>query len=72
MTDFPPPAGLDGYESRDWHEAGYSRECAAEEARLLDASDAAARASEQARDESLRDAWFALLLEEAEGPCEQG
>ena len=42
MTDFPPPPGFAGYESRDYDEIGedepYVRACTPEEAALLDAA----------------------------------
>jgi hypothetical protein len=70
MTDFPPPPGFDGYESRPYDEADddepYHRACTPEEVALLEADEASARAAERVEDEQLRDAWFALLREEAE------
>jgi len=65
LTDFPPPPGFDGYESRgfdeDDHDEPYERACTAEEAAVLAADAAADRAAERAEDETLRDRWFALL-----------
>jgi hypothetical protein len=65
MTDFPPPAGFTGYESRPYDEVGederYERACTEDEAAILQADTAAARAADRAEDEQLRDAWFALL-----------
>ncbi len=69
MTDFPPPVGFDGYESRPYDDIGddeaYVRACTEEEVAILEADARAARAAERAEDEELRDAWFALLREEA-------
>jgi len=69
LTDFPPPAGFDGHESRPYDEQDsdqrYQRECTAEEVAILDADDKAARDAERADDEQLREAWFAMLREEA-------
>jgi hypothetical protein len=71
MTDFPPPPGFTGYESRPYDEIEdkepYVRVCSEEEVAILDADAAADRAAERAEDEQLRDAWFALLREEAHG-----
>jgi hypothetical protein len=77
MTDFPPPPGFSGYESRRYDEADpderYVRACSEEEVAILEADAAAARAAERAEDEQLRDRWFALLraeCSEAEAqPC---
>ena len=69
MTDFPPPVGFDGYESRPYDDIeddeAYVRACTEEEVAILEADARAARAAERAEDEELRDAWFALLREEA-------
>jgi hypothetical protein len=69
MTDFPPPADFTGYESRPYDEIGdeepYVRVCTEEEVAILEADAERARAAERAGDEMLRDAWFALLREEA-------
>lgn len=69
MTDFPPPAGFAGYESRPYDdvddEEPYVRACTEEEVAILQADRAAFRAAERAEDEALRDEWFALLREEA-------
>jgi hypothetical protein len=68
MTDFPPPAGFTGFESRpyedDWDDEPYKRACTEEEAALLEGDRTADRAAERAEDEALRDAWFDLLREE--------
>jgi hypothetical protein len=65
MTDFPPPGGFTGYESRpddeDDPNEPYVRACTPEEIAILEADIAADRAAERAEDEDLRDAWFALL-----------
>jgi hypothetical protein len=65
MTDFPPPAGFTGYESRPYDDAEdderYVRVCTEEEAATLEADAARARAAERAEDEELRDSWFELL-----------
>jgi hypothetical protein len=65
LTDFPPPAGFTGYESRDYDDIEddepYERACTEEEVAILEADEAADRAAERAEDEALRDAWFALL-----------
>jgi hypothetical protein len=69
MTDFPPPAGFDGYESRHYDdiddEEPYERACTGEEIAILEADAKADRAAERAEEEDLRDRWFALLREEA-------
>ena len=71
-TDFPPPAGFDGWQSRDYDELDedepYVRVCTEEEAAILEADRAADRTAERAEEEQLRDAWFALLREEAGSP----
>ncbi|WP_156029902.1 hypothetical protein [Sphingomonas sp. URHD0057] len=66
MTDFPPPPGFDGYQSRAWDGFNaYERECTPEEAELLDAHQAAAEAQEQAElaadAEAERDGFLATL-----------
>ena len=70
MTDFPPQADFTGYESRPYDDIGdeerYVRVCTEEEVAILEADAERARAAERAEDEQLRDAWFALLREEAE------
>ena len=72
MTDFPPPDGFTGYESRHYDdiedEEPYERGCTEEEVVALEADAKAARAAERAEDEQLRDAWFAFLREEATPP----
>jgi len=76
MTDFPPPPGFDGHETRayDDHEAAldepYRRGCTPEEIAILEAD--RTRAHEAARDEDAgrRDAWFALLKADAEASAE--
>jgi hypothetical protein len=69
MTDFPPPAGFTGYESRpydaiDEDDEPYVRGCSEEEVAILEADAAAERAEQRAEDEALRDEWFALLRAE--------
>jgi hypothetical protein len=64
LTDFPPPPGFTGYESRDYDDdddRSYERACTAEEIEILEADDAADRAAARPEDEMLRDEWFALL-----------
>lgn len=72
MTNFPPPAGFAGYESRPYEdiedEEPYRRACTPEEVAILEASDVADRAAERAEDEDLRDRWFELLRRE----CSEG
>ena len=72
LTDFPPPAGFDGYESRDYDEIDddepYVRACTAEEVAILKADRARALGAERAYDEDLRDRWFDLLREESGHP----
>ena len=67
MTDFPPPAGYDGYEVGRWQDEDYRRECTREEAEALAASMDAETAEERAADETLRDEWF-RQLRSAGGP----
>jgi hypothetical protein len=72
MTDFPPPPGFDGYETRgyDDHEEAqdepYRRECTPEEVAILEADRARAHGAVREEDEDRRDAWFALLKADAE------
>ena len=70
MTDFPPPAGFRGYESRPYDDAeddeAYVRACSADEVAILEADAARDRAAERAEDEQLRDGWFDLLKSQAE------
>jgi hypothetical protein len=70
LTDFPPPSGFDGHESRPYDEPDsdqrYERECTEEEVAILEADEKAALATERADDEALRDEWFALLRNEVE------
>jgi hypothetical protein len=69
LTDFPPPPGFDGHESREWDGINaYHRACTAAEAALLDADEAAEEADQRAEEErdraeydQARDAWFAAL-----------
>jgi hypothetical protein len=65
MTDFPPPEGFTGYESRPYDDIAdderYVRACTEEEITILEADAKAAHAAERAEDEALRDEWFALL-----------
>ena len=76
LTDFPPPAGFTGYESRPYDDIGddepYARACTPEEVAALEADRAAERAAERAEDEALRDEWFALLrAESSEGDAKR-
>jgi hypothetical protein len=68
LTDFPPPPGFAGYESRPYDDIEddepYARSCTDEEVAILNADAAADRAAERAEDEALRDQWFALLRAE--------
>jgi hypothetical protein len=68
MTDFPPPDGFAGYQSRPYDEDDpdepYVRACTAEEIAILEADLAAARAAEK----DLRDEWFALLKQPSDAP----
>jgi hypothetical protein len=69
LTDFPPPPGFDGYESREWDGFNaYERACTAAEAALLDADEVADQAEqdaeevrERAENDQAREAWFAAL-----------
>ena len=65
LTDFPPPSGYSGYESGDYGDGDYERECTDEEKAALEADAAADRAAEQAEDEALRDAWFEFIQSQA-------
>ena len=68
QTDFPPPPDFTGYESRPYDEDDeerYERACTEEEIAILEADRARGRAVERVEDEELRDAWFAMLKEEA-------
>ena len=69
MTDFPPPEGFTGYESRRYDDIGdderYVRACTEEEVAILEADATADRDAERAEDEVMRDAWFAYLRAEA-------
>jgi hypothetical protein len=68
MTDFPPPAGFDGYESEDYDQPSgynsYERACTPEEAAILDGDVARASAADRSEQEELRDRWFGLLMNE--------
>jgi hypothetical protein len=72
MTDFPPPPGFDGYETRDYGDLEdaadepYRRECSPEEVAILEADRARAHGAARIEDEERRDAWFALLKADAE------
>lgn len=78
MTDFPPPAGFTGYESRPYDdiddEERYVRICTAVEVEILEADAKRVRADERAEDEDLRERWFALLREESQSflPASEG
>jgi hypothetical protein len=65
MTDFPPPADFQGYESRPYDDVGddepYVRACTPEEVAALEADAARAGGAERAEEEDLRDRWFAQL-----------
>lgn len=69
ITTFPPPPGFDGYENCPFDGvAWYERACTPEEAELLDASEAAGAAEEEAEDiafaEAERDSFFGKLRAE--------
>jgi len=68
MTNFPPPEGWDGYQTRDYDDIEdkepYERACTPEEVELLEASEAADRAAERKEDAQVRDEWFDLLRSE--------
>jgi hypothetical protein len=72
MTDFPPPPGFDGYETRGYDDLEdavdepYRRECSPEEVAILEADRARAHEAARDEDEDRRDAWFALLKADAE------
>ena len=70
MTDFPPPSGFSGYQSRaydsDDEDERYIRTCTPDEAAVLDSNEIADRAAERAQEEALRDEWFAMLRSEVE------
>jgi hypothetical protein len=65
MTDFPPPEGFTGYESRPYDdiedEERYERACTDEEIAILEADRARQRDVWREADEQQRDAWFELL-----------
>jgi len=68
MTDFPPPEGFTGYESRPYDDVDdderYVRVCTEEEVAILEAEAKTTQAAERAKDEALRDEWFAILREQ--------
>lgn len=72
MTDFPPPPGFDGYETRAYHDheaaqdEPYRRGCTPEEVAVLEADRTRAHEAARGEDEERRDAWFALLKADAE------
>ena len=70
MTDFPPPAGFSGYQSRSYDDVDdderYVRACTPDEVAILEAHAKVGREAERAEEEELRDAWFELLRGEAE------
>lgn len=76
MTNFPPPEGFDGYESRDYDDIEdgdrYVRICTPEEVAILQADRARARAVERYEDEELRDRWFAILRADCEEDASAG
>jgi len=61
LTDFPPPAGFEGWRTGDYGDGGYERACTADEVAILEADRAAETAAERADDEAMRDAWFEFL-----------
>jgi hypothetical protein len=65
MTDFPPPEGFTGYESRPYDDIEddepYERACTDEEIAILEADRARQRDVWREADEQQRDAWFELL-----------
>jgi hypothetical protein len=75
MTDFPPPAGFTGYQSRDYDDLDdderYVRLCTEEEVAIIEGCMAAERAEEREEEEALRDQWFALLRDEPEDETEE-
>ena len=69
-TDFPPPPGYDGHETRQWGDHNYARDCTEEETGLLEAARNRDLAEERADDEEMRAAYLAELageLAEQEG-----
>jgi hypothetical protein len=72
MTSFPPPAGFEGYETCPWGDPDeeYERACTPQEIAILEADVAADIAIERARQERLRDQWFAMLKAELKGDKE--
>jgi hypothetical protein len=71
MTNFGPPPGFDGYENCPFDgDTYYKRACTAEEAELLDANIAAAKAEELAEavayEEQTRGAFFGALQAEVD------
>jgi hypothetical protein len=69
MTDFPPPPGFDGYESRPYDDDFddselYMRACTQQEIEILEADRAVDRAAARIEEEELRDRWFAFLSEQ--------
>lgn len=66
LTNFPPPPGFVGYQQCEWGDPDetYERACTPEEVAILEAHAAAERAVERAREDVLRDEWFALLKRE--------
>ena len=76
LTNFPPPAGFAGYESRPYDDvsddAPYVRACTEQEAAILEADAAADRAAERAEEEQLRDAWFEYLAQQVSADTVSG
>ncbi|MES2002198.1 MAG: hypothetical protein V4444_07825 [Pseudomonadota bacterium] len=64
VTNFPPPRDFTGFQEGEWGDDGYERDCTAEEIAILEADEAAGRASELAEQEELRDTLFAILAGE--------
>jgi hypothetical protein len=64
ITDFPPPPGFTGYESGDFGQDDYQRECSEEEQQLLNGVEKLDVDHIRAEDESLRDEWLAALRQE--------
>ena len=66
MTSLPPPPAFAGYESTDYGDDGYERECTPDEVDLFNAFYAAVEAEERAEDEAFRDGWLARIRESLE------
>ena len=68
MTDFPPPAEFDAWQSGPYGEGDYYRACTPQEIAIIEADIATHKAAERAADEALRDAWFAFLKDGPPAP----